>query len=273
MQRSPPKKTDKRQPDARRPSAAARTGRTTPPRAVGPDRPAVYASPAILERRRRILAEARNLIAEHGLDGLNMEELCERAGVAKRTIYNAFQSKEQMIATAIHEYFEGYVERIPFTGEPGTLTRNVERLIWIAKRNLKIRNYIRAVMAIYFSPGVDRGIHEAMHEMGVRGHTEWIEGLARRRQLQPWVNPAQMPHHVVSVEYVTINNWSQGHVPDEDFIRHLLFCYLTFMAGATRGAARREVEEYLAALAAGTLIERTLERMASSDSSRPSPRT
>jgi hypothetical protein len=87
------------------------------------------------------------------------------------------------------------------------------------------------------------------------------------------VDPVQLPHHVVSVEYVTINDWSRGHVPDEDFLRQLLFCYLTFMAGATRGAARREVEENLAALAAGTLIDRTLERMAGSDTRRPSPRT
>src|SRR5438094_204527 len=76
-------------------------------------KPQTYSSPAIRARRRRILEETRRMIAEDGLLNFNMNELCKRAGVAKRTLYNAFQTREQLIAIAIAEYFQEYVDRIP----------------------------------------------------------------------------------------------------------------------------------------------------------------
>ena len=65
------------------------------------DRPQTYSSPAIMERRRRILEETRKIIAEKGIAALSMNEIGQRAGVAKRTLYNAFQTRERMIASAI----------------------------------------------------------------------------------------------------------------------------------------------------------------------------
>ena len=54
-------------------------------------------SPAMFDRRRRILCAVRDLIRERGLDGFNIRELCRRAEVAQRTVYNAFGSKENTI--------------------------------------------------------------------------------------------------------------------------------------------------------------------------------
>ena len=71
-----------------------------------PQRPANYQSPAIRERRRRILNEARLMISEKGINDFSMDELGVRAGVAKRTLYNAFNSKELIISTAIQQYFD-----------------------------------------------------------------------------------------------------------------------------------------------------------------------
>ncbi|WP_279380280.1 TetR/AcrR family transcriptional regulator [Sphingosinicella soli] len=48
-----------------------------------------YSSPLMQERRRRIMAEARALLAEGGEAGFNMRELSRRAGVSSRTLYHA----------------------------------------------------------------------------------------------------------------------------------------------------------------------------------------
>ncbi|OUE31229.1 Bacterial regulatory protein, tetR family [Clavibacter michiganensis] len=40
---------------------------------------------------------ARRLTAAHGLAGFTVEELCERAGVARRTFFNYFASKEDAV--------------------------------------------------------------------------------------------------------------------------------------------------------------------------------
>ena len=69
-------------------------------------KPLTYASPAIRARRRRIQDETRKMIAERGVAGFSMDDLSKRAKVAKRTLYNAFQTKERIIAVAIKESFE-----------------------------------------------------------------------------------------------------------------------------------------------------------------------
>ncbi|MCG2841124.1 TetR/AcrR family transcriptional regulator [Sandaracinobacter sp. RS1-74] len=174
-----------------------------------------------------------------------MNEIGRRAGVAKRTLYNAFQTREQMVAMAIREYFEDFVQHIPFENPPGTLMRNVERMMVVLNRNKKIRNYIRAIMSLYFSPQGDVDIWSIMHVMALHQNLEYIRVLHAKRQLQPWVDVDQLAADVVRFEYATINDWAHGRIPDEDAVRRLLECYLTLMAGATRGTARKEIETLL----------------------------
>ena len=56
-----------------------------------------YASSSIIERRRRILTTARKMIGAEGMAAINMDEISRRADVAKRTLYNAFQTRERMM--------------------------------------------------------------------------------------------------------------------------------------------------------------------------------
>lgn len=212
---------------------------------IEPDEVLIYSSPAIYERRRRILDETRKLIAERGLAGFSMDEICKRADVAKRTLYNAFQTKERMIAIAIHEYFDRYISKIPYTAPPGTLQGTIERLLFVIQRNRQIRNYISAIMSVYFSPEADRSIWQTMHSMAVESNLQWIEALKVRRQLQPWVDPQRLADDVVRIEYAIIYDWCRGQIADDNVALHLLTGHLTCMAGATRGAARKQIEEKL----------------------------
>lgn len=209
------------------------------------ERAQTYSSPAIRARRSRILEETRKAIAEEGIAALSMNEVGKRAGVAKRTLYNAFQTRERMIAIAIQEYFDEFVKRISYTNPVGTLMHNVERMVTVVNRNRQIRNYIRAIMALYFSPEADTDIWQAMHSMATRSNLEWTRMLQLKRQLQPWADAERLADDVVRLEYATINAWAQGRIGDDEIVPHLLQSYLTFVAGATRGAARREIEDLL----------------------------
>ena len=211
----------------------------------GNERPQTYASPAIIERRRRILEETRQVIAENGITALNMNDIGRRAGVAKRTLYNAFQTRERMIAAAIQEYFEEYVSRITFTQPAGSLQHNLERMISVVQRNRRIPNYIRAIMALYFSPEVDEDIWLAMHSIATRQNRAWVENLSADKQLQAWVAVDTLVDDLVRLEYAMINDWARGRIPDDAIILRLITSYLTLMLGAVRGAARKEIEAML----------------------------
>lgn len=205
----------------------------------------IYSSPAIHERRRRILDETRKMIAERGLSDFSMDEIGQRAGVAKRTLYNAFQTKERMIAIAIHEYFQSYLTHIPFTAPVGSMQRNVERLIFMIRRDLQIRNYVGAIVSIYFSADSDSDIWKTMHAMSVEPNLQWIMPLKAKRQLQPWVDPETLADDLVRIAYATLNDWRRKRIDDDKVMVQFVCACLTVAAGATRGAARKEIEEML----------------------------
>lgn len=213
------------------------------------ERPQTYSSPAIIERRRRILDETRKVIAEQGIAALSMNDIGQRAGVAKRTLYNAFQTRERMIASAIQEYFDDYVDRIAYAHPAGTMQHNLERMISVVHRNRKIRNYIKAIMALYFSSDVDHDIWTAMHLPATQNNKQWIEALDAKKQLQPWVEVDKLVDDLVRFEYATINDWAQGRIPDDDVIVRLVSSYLTCVLGALKGGARKEVEALIVDIA------------------------
>ena len=105
------------------------------------------------------------------------------------------------------------------------LRHNLERMISVVKRNRKIRNYIRAIMALYFSPEVDDDVWLAMHSMAAKSNLHWLRGIEASRQLQPWVKTEQLADDIVRYEYATINDWAQGRISDADIVpraRHRL---------------------------------------------------
>ena len=157
-------------------------------------------------------------------------------------MYNAFLTRERLIAAAIQEYFVEYSSRLSFNSDVGTLRRNIERIAAIGRSNDKIRNYIRATMAVYFSPDIHPDIWEAMHSVAVRSNIDLLNSLRKAGQLQPWVDPDALANDIVRYEYATINDWMRGMLAEDQLIPRLTLSYLTFMSGATREGTRAEIE-------------------------------
>src|SRR6187200_1628947 len=61
------------------------------------------------ERRKRILAAARELIAERGYDGLTMRELAAASRVSVPTLYNLFGGKQAILLGELEETFAAVV--------------------------------------------------------------------------------------------------------------------------------------------------------------------
>ena len=56
-----------------------------------------------LETRERILGATPRLLAERGLDGVTIKGICDAADVHAGSFYNLFDSKEQVVLTAVRE--------------------------------------------------------------------------------------------------------------------------------------------------------------------------
>lgn len=207
-----------------------------------------YSSPAMLERRKRILAAARALVSEKGIEGWSLAELGKQAGVAKQTLYYAFGSKEEVVAAAILDYFEEYEAAIPYRAAPGSIDRLIERIVGIGRRNLTIRNYVAALIGIYFGRSPD--LWQAMFDVASRPHLSAVRALAARGQLQPWTRPEAVADMMVGQTILVANAWVQGRIPDAAMIDRTAVAVLTELAGSVHADARKEIDATIARITA-----------------------
>lgn len=64
------------------------------------------------ERRARIVAAARDLMREIGVEAIAMKQVAARADVSLSTVYNLFESKEDLFARVFNEAFGQYREAV-----------------------------------------------------------------------------------------------------------------------------------------------------------------
>lgn len=210
-----------------------------------PEKPLLYSSPLILDRRRRLLKEARRMIAEGGLENFSVRRLCIRAEVAQRTLYNAFHNKDRVIALAIREAYDEFNAHVRYKTDQDTLAGVLDRTISINRRNFRVRNYTAAVVAIYFGPTTPRDVWGTLQEMSLNRIQEWMTVLRRDSHLRPWVNIEHFADAMANLQYATINDWCLGRLSDEDYLRRLTENMLLLIIGSVQGEVRAEAEAYL----------------------------
>ncbi|MGN8048312.1 TetR/AcrR family transcriptional regulator [Curtobacterium sp. 22159] len=72
--------------------------------------------------RQRMIVEARRATVEHGLHGFTIEQLCETVGVSRRTFFNHFASKEDVVlGVELHANEDVLVEYAAGRGVPADL--------------------------------------------------------------------------------------------------------------------------------------------------------
>lgn len=202
-------------------------------------------SPAMFERRRRILREARRMIGEGQMDDFNIRELCRRAEVSSRTIYNAFGGKEAVIALAIKDYFEAFHHSMPFAESEATFAGAMERAMAATLRNLQIPNYLHAVTALYFSPTLDPQTREVLIGIGRRPWLAWLWQIRSRRQLERGIDAESIASDLSDLQFAKVHQWGIGVLSDADMVKATAVSVLTHLAGATRGEARAAIREQL----------------------------
>lgn len=65
-----------------------------------------------MDNRERILACALDLFYQRGYDAVGIQEICQRAGVTKPTMYHYFGSKYGLLETLLEQELGGFVEKL-----------------------------------------------------------------------------------------------------------------------------------------------------------------
>jgi AcrR family transcriptional regulator len=102
------------------------------------------------ERPRQILEAALNVFGEQGLAGARIDDIAERAGISKGTIYLYFPSKDDLYCGVIRDTFAEAVETtsaVPETGDAESDLRAFCGHYWSFLRSKRFETVYRLVMA------------------------------------------------------------------------------------------------------------------------------
>ncbi|HSV56962.1 MAG TPA: helix-turn-helix domain-containing protein, partial [Magnetospirillaceae bacterium] len=82
------------------------------------------------ERRSLILAKARDLILEHGIDSISMQNIANAAELSKATLYLYFQNKEAILEDILAESMDAFVVYVHSRIRPEDTGLGALRTLW-----------------------------------------------------------------------------------------------------------------------------------------------
>ena len=160
------------------------------------------------QRRDDVVGAVLDLVAERGIDGLQMRDVCDRSGVALATVYRYFSSKDHLVAEALMTWaarLERNLDVVTAELEPA------DRLAEVLRRGVEHleRQPQFAGMLLYVSTSRDVHASEAYLRLGrvIR------ETLGRTI---PDVDPKlreDVLQVIGSVWYHAIVEWVAGRIP------------------------------------------------------------
>ena len=107
-------------------------------------------TPRQQKRRLTILGAVYDLISERGYDGVTMLDIAQESGVVRKTLYNIYGSKENLVAAAMNERMKAIFDAQPKSHGH----RGWERLLYIVDLGvagmLETPNFSKALASVLF---------------------------------------------------------------------------------------------------------------------------
>lgn len=208
-----------------------------------------YSSPLMQERRRRILAEARALLAEAGEAGFNIRELSRRASVSSRTLYHAFGAREGILAHAISEHIEALRQEWTATPLGSDLDSVLGEYDAVACEIGRNSAYNSVLIALYFSPAPIEAALESIRSLPADRVARWLDA-APKGALLPGLDRTRIIEQHVNGELTAYHRWAVGRIALGNLADELRISFLTTLLSITTGAVRKDVAARYAALCA-----------------------
>ena len=194
------------------------------------------------ERRQRILATARSIVAKRGYESLTMRELARASRVTVPTLYNLIGGKEAVLAAAVEERTARFVGAIePREGQSpaarllavvGACTREVIGLPAYYRSLLHL--LYRAESASAVRTRVDRALGDELASA--------LSAIASAGELVPWAEPTILLRSLRSQLGASALAWASGALADDDFSAAACYDACLTLLGVTTARSHAELE-------------------------------
>jgi len=163
------------------------------------------------ETRRKILLAARDLFAERGLDAVTVDEIAERADVARATVFNYFSTKESLcsqlgelqVELLLEAEAEGRIHG-PSAGEK--IAQALREMADFMSPNPEISRQLLPRALASMQPGE---LPEHKRFIFNRFQT-WVEEGQQSGELRTDVPPCELAGFIMGLQFQAVLAWAYG---------------------------------------------------------------
>ncbi len=205
------------------------------------------------DRRRRILSAARKMVADYGYDGMVMSEVAETAGVSPTTLYNLYNTKDELLLEALRdllvENYQQFDQQLPpergwhylhRVVQNGAMLRHSEPAYGEAIVNALLRSVPGDALTQLLFDNVREDFHFSLQKMAERG------------ELQPDVNIKHLAVILLGNYWSTFLLVSKGAERLTRIKLSLEINMLSVLMAASQGKVREEIEQRLTEIRAAS---------------------
>jgi len=207
-----------------------------------------YSSPRQQERQQRILTVVREQITAVGYDGINVRDVAAASGVALKTLYNLYGSKDELLLAAVAEMLSDVRNLEAVAGaEPG-IPRLLAHTQAIAAQIVETPAYADTMARTLFQAGRDHHLIDVMLGSSVRLVTENLQYAVTQGELIEKLDLEESAQVLAGHQWSMVLLWSKGLIALDSIPGAMLRSSLLSLIPLCRGARRAKLEQQLGVL-------------------------
>lgn len=199
-------------------------------------------------RRHRILTAARELVAQHGYDGMIMRDVATSANVSPTTLYNLYNTKDELLMEALRESVSESWELASADAPELGFARLMIQLRHSVRQTIENTAYAQAITQALLRANPGDSLVENLLQRNARAVRASLLAMAEQSQLRDDQDLDDLAITMVGTFWSTYMLWNKGVIELDDLEAKLRRCYLSCLLPASQGDLKRDIEQQLHAL-------------------------
>lgn len=203
------------------------------------------------ERRARIRAAARTLVAQRGYDGLTMRELAQAARVAVPTLYNLFGSKDAILIAELEEQTKEIAATLAAAtaSADSFFARGMAAFEFGQRLVESAPELYRAVMQMFLTSPESVDVRLRLQAGYIAIMASNLAAAKAAGQLADWADPQVVARHMFELYMASFLSWAADELTLPAFRAAAFSGCCHILIGPARGQFAADVEAKLRALA------------------------
>jgi len=194
------------------------------------------------ERRQRILAAAREIVAARGYEALTMRELARASRVTVPTLYNLIGGKEAVLAAAVEEQTARFLARAERRSGESPAAQLLSVIEACVRELLALPAYYRTLLQLLYTAEAAAKVRARVDQALSGELARALGAIGEAGELRAWVEPRALLRTLRAHLGATALEWASGRLADADFPAAASYEACLTLIGVTTGRSHAELE-------------------------------